>query len=131
MARRRVWGDGARGGGAPQGRDTQEHGPACLPWTRSLPAGFPRAELTSNLAEVTQTYGEEFVRTYDRLFALFQEGFEQYGYHSVLMRAVCSKRKKRFPLLHRNGGYYLVSPMSERLERIDADQLPQSGVYRK
>lgn len=84
----------------------------------------------SNLSEVTQRFRDEFLRAYDRLFALFEEEFEHYAYHSEIMRAEFSKRKKRFPLLHRNGGYYLVSAMSERLERVEADQLPQFGVYR-
>ena len=85
--------------------------------------------VTSNLAGVTQRYREEFFRTYDKLFALFQEEFEHYAYHSEDMRAEFMKRKRRFPLLHRNGGYYLVSAGSERLERVEPDHLPRFGVY--
>ena len=85
----------------------------------------------SNLGNVTRAYREEFVRTYDKLFALFQEEFEQYAYHSQIMRAEFSKRKKRFPLVHRNGRDYLVSARSERLARLGADQLPRFGFYRK
>ena len=70
------------------------------------------------------------MRTYDRLFALFQEEFEQYAYHSELLRSEFGKRRKRFPLLHRDGGYYLVSPKSERRVRVEAKQLPRFGVYR-
>lgn len=84
----------------------------------------------SNLACVTQTYREEFVRTYDKLFVLFQDEFDHYAFHSEIMRAQFIKRRKRFPLLHRNGKYYLVSAASERLQRIDASSLPRFGYYR-
>ncbi|HLO29936.1 MAG TPA: hypothetical protein VK249_12410 [Anaerolineales bacterium] len=84
----------------------------------------------SNLACVTQKYREEFIRTYDRLFALFQEEFEHYAYHSEIMRLEFTRRKKRFPLLHRNGGYYLVSAKSEQLRRVNVERLPRFGYYR-
>jgi hypothetical protein len=84
----------------------------------------------SNLSCVTPKYREEFVHTYDQLFALFQEEFEHYVYHSELMRAEFISRKKRFPLLHRNGEYYLVSPKNERLQRISLERLPRFGVYK-
>jgi len=84
----------------------------------------------SNLPSVTQKYREEFIHTYDQLFALFQGEFEQYAYHSERLRESFITRKKRFPILHRNGRAYLVSPKSERLQRVDADNLPRFGVYR-
>ena len=84
----------------------------------------------SNLSEVTQKYREEFVRTYDNLFAWFQDEFEHYAYHSERMRDYFSKQKRRFPLLHRNGATYLVSPKSGRLARADVDRLPRFGAYR-
>ena len=52
-----------------------------------------RCWVISNLAEVTQRYREEFVRTYDRLFALFQEEFEHYAYYSELLRAEFQLRR--------------------------------------
>jgi hypothetical protein len=84
----------------------------------------------SNLSQVTQTYREEFVRTYDQLFALFQDEFEHYAYLSEIMRAQFSKRRRRFPLLHRNGKDYLVSAGNEQLHRVDARSLPRFGYYR-
>ena len=89
----------------------------------------PICWVISNLASVTQRYREEFLRTYDRIFALFQEEFEHYAYHSELLRTEFIRRRKRFPLLHRGGGYYLVSPASERLQRVQADRLPRFGPY--
>jgi hypothetical protein len=84
----------------------------------------------SNLSQVTDKYREEFVGSYDRLFAWFQDEFEHYAYHSELLRAEFRKRKKRFPLLHRNGGYYLVSAARERLYRVEANAFPRFGYYR-
>jgi hypothetical protein len=86
--------------------------------------------MISNLSRVTQKYREEFVRTYDKLFALFQDEFDHYAYHSEIMRTEFIRRKKRFPLLHRNGKSYLVSAASERLHRVDAKALPRFGYYR-
>jgi len=83
----------------------------------------------SNLSQVTQTYRDEFVRTYDHLFALFQEQFENYAYHSEKLRAEFLRQNRRFPLLHRNGENYLVSPASERLHRIDVQHLKKFEPY--
>lgn len=84
----------------------------------------------SNLASVTDKYRQEFIDTYDRLFALFQEEFDHYAYHSEILRNEFSKRRRRFPLLHRNGGFYLVSPVSERLRRVRPEKLPRFGFYK-
>jgi hypothetical protein len=84
----------------------------------------------SNLSSVTQKYREEFIHTYDKLFAFFQDEFEQYAYHSEKMRAHFIKQKRRFSLLHRNGKYYLVSAGSERLQPVNADRLPRFGFYK-
>ena len=89
----------------------------------------PVCWVISNLAEVTAKYREEFVQTHDRLFTLFQNEFETYAYHSELLRGEFVRRKRRFPLLHRNGGNYLVSPKSERLESVAAERLPRFGSY--
>ena len=91
----------------------------------------PVCWVISNLAAVTHKYRQEFVQTYDKLFALFQEEFEHYAYHSELLRAEFIQRKRRFPLLRRDGGYYLVSPGSERLARTEPDRLPRFGAYRE
>jgi len=89
----------------------------------------PVCWVISNLAQVTPRYREEFVRTYHRLFAPFQEEFEKYAYHSELLRAEFIRRRRRVPLLHRDGGYYLLSPKSERLDRVEAERLPRFGPY--
>ena len=84
----------------------------------------------SNLNAVTDKYRAEFIRTFDYLIALFDDVFENYAYHSERMRVHYASRKKRFPLLHRNGRAYLVSPISERLQRVEASSLPRFGFYR-
>jgi hypothetical protein len=84
----------------------------------------------SNLSSVTQKYREEFIRTYDKLFATFQGEFDQYAYHSERMRDHFGKQKRRFPLLHRNGACYLVSAKSQRLERVDVGRLLHFGFYK-
>ena len=83
----------------------------------------------SNLSCVTQKYRDEFIHTYDKLFATFQEEFEGYAYHSEQLRDHFREQRRRFPLLHRNGQNYLVSAGSERLRRIDEGRLPRFGIY--
>lgn len=89
-----------------------------------------RCWVISNLSRVTDKYRQEFVRVHDHLFALFQDLFDNYAYHSERMRSEFIKRKKRSAILHRNGGYYLISPASERLTRIDEARLPRFGPYK-
>lgn len=84
----------------------------------------------SNLSHVTKTYRDEFVRIYDHLFALFQSEFDNYAYHSEKLRTAFLERRRRFPLLHRNGNIYLVSPVSERMQRIDPVKLLKFGFYK-
>ena len=83
----------------------------------------------SNLSRVTRRYREEFVRTYDHLFALFQNEFENYAFHSERMRMEFAKRGRRIPLLHRNGKSYLISPSSERMRLISPRDLPKFVPY--
>lgn len=84
----------------------------------------------SNLNQVTSQYRAEFISTFDYLLATFDEVFESYSIHSVKLRAHYESKKKRFPVLHRNGKNYLVSPVSERIQRVQTDQLPRFGYYR-
>jgi hypothetical protein len=72
----------------------------------------------SHLEMVTATYRQEFIRTYDELFDLWEEEFDSYALKSEQTRLHFAERRRRFPLLHRNGKDYLVSHLSERLERI-------------
>lgn len=84
----------------------------------------------SNLSAVTDKYRTEFLRTFDFLLATFDDIFDNYAAHSERLRADYSSRRKRFPLLHRNGRAYLVSPHSERMTRVEVSSLPKFGFYR-
>ncbi len=89
----------------------------------------PLCWVISNLGAVTETYRREFIQTYDRLFDLWPHEYESYAYLSEDMREHFRKEKRRIPILHRNGGYYLLSPGSERLRRVHPEDLPKFGVY--
>jgi hypothetical protein len=84
----------------------------------------------SNLNRVSPKYRSRFVEFHDGLFAQRQEVFESYAVHSERMRAHYLKQHRRIPLLHRNGGHYLVSPKSGLARRVPANQLPRFGPYR-
>jgi hypothetical protein len=90
----------------------------------------PTCWVISNLGVVTKAYRTDFIRTYDELFALWQEEFESYAGLSEMAREYFSGQKRRIPILHRNGGDYLLSPGRERLERVPPGRLPKFGPYR-
>ncbi len=84
----------------------------------------------SNLSQVSARYREEFVGTYDELFVQFQEEFDSYAAHSEEMRVHFLEQKRRIPILHRNGGVYLLSPASERMARVEVGKLPKFAPYK-
>jgi hypothetical protein len=71
-----------------------------------------------NLPRVTPRFRTEFVQVYDQILAASSEDFKAYYLKSEEMRAVFAERRKRIPLLHRNGKEYRVSAASERLRRV-------------
>jgi hypothetical protein len=83
----------------------------------------------SNLSRVTSTYRRQFIGFHDALFAQRQEIFDSYAIHSRRMREIYVDKRRRIPLLHRNDGFYLISPKSQRLKRVPADRLPRFGPY--
>lgn len=86
--------------------------------------------VVSHLHKVSQTYRRQFIEIHDRLFSVFQEVFEDYARHSERLRAYHLAMRRRFPLLHRNKGDYLVSPGSERMQRVIPRTLSKHGNYR-
>jgi hypothetical protein len=84
----------------------------------------------SNLQIVSDTYRQQFVQTFDQLFARWPEEFNSYIALSEDMRAHFANRRRRIPLLHRNGQSYLLSPLSERLQRVPVERLPKLGLYK-
>ena len=85
----------------------------------------------SRLGEVTRRYRDEFISTYDALFAQWPEDYESYYFLSEDMREEFIRRRRRIPILHRNGGDYLFSPKSGRLEKVDAGAFRKFGRYKE
>lgn len=89
----------------------------------------PTCWVLSNLGMVTDAYRKAFISVYDEIFDIWFEEFESYVSISEEMREYFQVEKRRFPILHRNGNVYLVSPGSENLRRISADHLRRFGIY--
>ena len=83
----------------------------------------------SHLDRVTDEYRREFIATYDDLFNRWPDEFESYAAKSEEAREFFSGKKRRIVLLHRNGGIYAISPVSERLQKIDPGKLRRFGPY--
>jgi len=47
------------------------------------------------------------------------------------MREHFVHQRRRIPILHRDGGFYLLSPGSGRLTRADPRRCRQFGIYRE
>ena len=83
----------------------------------------------SNLEMVTNAYRKEFVRFYDELLSAWDEEFDGYANLSDEMRQFFAEQKRRIPILHRNGGYYLLSPGSGRMQRVPTERFRRFGAY--
>lgn len=83
----------------------------------------------SNLSAVTDTYRQEFIRAYDEIFSQWPEEMDSYAALSEEMREYFAAKKRRIPILHRNGRDYLLSPASERLRRVSPDRFRRFGPY--
>jgi hypothetical protein len=84
----------------------------------------------SQLDQVTQEYRQEFVSAFDALFSVWLEDLDSYALLSEETRDYYAVRNRRIPLLHRNGKYYLVSPKTEKLRKIDPTTLKKFEPYR-
>ena len=90
----------------------------------------PTCWVISNLDAVTDEFRQAFVSVYAEILAGWQAEFESYYTLSAEMRQHFAGLKRRIPILHRNGGYYLLSPVSERLQRIAPERFRRFGEYR-
>lgn len=81
-----------------------------------------------NLQRVSDTYRQEFITTFDDLFCQWPQEMDHYANHSEAMRAAFSARRKRIPILHRNGGYYLLSPGSERIQKTSPERFSKFSL---
>jgi hypothetical protein len=84
----------------------------------------------SNLGVVTLAFRQQFIRAFEALFARWEDEFDSYAIRSGQARTYYASQKRRIPLLHRNGGFYLLSPASERLRRVPPESLPRFGPYK-
>ena len=85
----------------------------------------------SHLEQVTEAYRREFVQFYDELFTAWPAEFESYAALSEQMRCHFAGQKRRIPILHRRGGYYLLSPGSERLRRVAPERFRRFKAYQE
>jgi hypothetical protein len=85
--------------------------------------------ILSNLSKVTSGYRRQFIQTYDDLFSTWLEDLDSYAALSEETRDHYAATHRRFPLLHRNGRDYLVSPKNESLRQIKLAVLPKFGPY--
>jgi len=88
-----------------------------------------RCWVISNLDSITPQYLNEFVATYDILFAAMPQELETYRHYSAMMRRNFSRKRRAIPLLHRNGRLYKVTPRNGRLRRARTENLPRFGLY--
>jgi hypothetical protein len=90
----------------------------------------PVCWVINHLEAVTEAYRSAFISVFDELFSLWPEEMDSYAALSEEMRIHFATQKRRIPILHRAGGFFLLSPASERLRRVPPDRLPRFGPYR-
>jgi len=83
----------------------------------------------SNLDAVTTAYRQAFVQVYDALFSTWEHDFDCYAAYSEEAREHFAARKRRIPLLHRDGSNALISPNSERLQRVSPQAFRRFPPY--
>lgn len=84
----------------------------------------------SHLALVTDEYRTQFVRTFDEIFALFQDEFDSYEIRSEELRDAFAEKQRGFVIVLRDGGLGMVDPLEERITLLEAGQAPGFGAYR-
>ncbi len=90
----------------------------------------PWCWVISHLEQVSPAFRHEFIETYDRLLIDCPEDYDSYYYLSEDMRTEFARRRRRIPILHRNGHNYLLSPKNEKLQKAAAEKFRKFGPYR-
>jgi hypothetical protein len=85
----------------------------------------------SHLDQVDLAYISEFIQFYDAFFAAIPASIDHYAWRSSQMMGHFITQKRSLPLLHRDGGYYLLRPLNQRLRLVDPKRLPRYGPYRE
>lgn len=89
-----------------------------------------RCWVISNLKIVSSEYKTEFIAVYDSIFEHVPGEYENFRYHSIMMRRIFGRRHRAIPLLHRNGSAYKITPRNGRKRKVPVDTLPKLGPYR-
>lgn len=89
----------------------------------------PLCWVISHTGQVTEAYRQEFVDFYDKLFETWPLEMESYAILSDEMREHFENSRRRIPLLHRNGGFYLVSPGTDTMRKVPPDKFPRFQPY--
>ena len=66
----------------------------------------------SNLGRVTSKFHQEFIQFYDEFFSTWPHELDHYAARSEEMRDIFIAQKRSIPILHREGGYYLLRPIN-------------------
>lgn len=85
----------------------------------------------SHLDQVTQDYWHAFVQFYDDFFSTWPHEMDHYADRSEEMREFFIAQNRSIPLLNRDGGYFLLRPINERLRSVEPHRLPHHGAYRE
>ena len=83
----------------------------------------------NNLEQVTLAFRENFVQVYDDFFSRWPHELDHYANRSEQMREHFIAQKRSIPLIHREGGFYLLRPLNERIRPVDPSRLPKYGPY--
>jgi len=89
-----------------------------------------RCWVISNLRIVSPDYRAEFIAAYDSIFENMPEEYENFRYHSIIMRRFFGRRHRAIPVLHRNGSVYKITPRNGRRRKVAVDKLPKFGPYK-
>ena len=84
----------------------------------------------SNMQVVTDEYKQQFLQAFEIIFERIPGEFENYQYHSEVMRDTFNEPRRAIPLLHRNGFAYKISAHNERMRRVPVESLPKFGPYK-
>lgn len=89
-----------------------------------------RCWVANNLQVVSAEYREQFIATYDELFARLPQEYENFRSHSENVRQLFARHRRSIPLIHRDGNTYKVSPRTGRMLRVRPEDFPKYGPYR-
>jgi hypothetical protein len=85
----------------------------------------------SNLGKVSDQYRQEFLDIYDNLLFEHPSEYDSYYWLSEDMREHFIKIDQHIPILHRDGGFYLLDPKTDELTPTDPSVFPKFGPYQR